>query len=525
MIALAITTLSSAGVAALATSLATPAAAASGTALINADTVTGSPSVEETTATNLGLTVTVVSGKAWDAMSASDFAAYTVLLVGDPTCGPLAPSVTANASTWTSAVMATAGGNTVVGNRVVWGASPVSAGLSNPGAGKGIKDGIGFAAALSPDTGHATGVFLDTSCDGTLGADAALVDTLNMLSVGTARPWTEDPHPACGSTVSLIGTAPEFADITSSDLAGWNCSVRVAFPTFETDFVPLAIGTDPPNPVSTCGTDTTTQATNCGEAYFLAAGPELTAMDSEISVTPLTATNPVGATHTITATVKSVDGGPLVGQLVSFSVSGANAGATGTCVPVDCKSDGTGTVTFTYTGVNAGIDTITASFMCNPAIHTATAEKTWVAPPPTTAPPTTAAPTTAPPTTAPPTTAPPTTAPPTTAPPTTAPPTTTPPSGRPPSIFQVELRKCTLLHVGYNRFPAGTEVSWDVSQHGKSLATGTFTTLGGGKKFHFLSPPLGVTLKHGKNPKAGVHLSWTVGGTTTDYKVARQPGC
>ena len=171
MIALAITTLSSAGLAALATSLATPAAAVSGTALINADTVTGSPSVEETTATNLGLTVTVVSGKAWDAMSASDFAAYTVLIIGDPTCGALAPSVTANASTWTSAVMATDGGNTVVGNRVVWGAAPVLAGPSNPGAGKGINDGIRFAAALAPDTGHATGVFLDTSCDGTIGAD------------------------------------------------------------------------------------------------------------------------------------------------------------------------------------------------------------------------------------------------------------------------------------------------------------------------------------------------------------------
>ena len=257
-------------------------------------------------------------------------------------------------------------------NRVVWGAAPVLAGPSNPGAGKGINDGIRFAAALSPDTGHATGVFLDASCDGTFGADPALVDTLNRLSVGAARPWTEDPHPACGSTVSVIGTAPEFADITSSDLAGWNCSVRVAFPTFETDFVPLAIGTDPPNPASTCGTDTTTQATNCGEAYLLAAGPELTAMDSEISVTPLTATNPVGATHTITATVKSANGGgPLVGQLVSFNVSGANAGATGTCVPVDCKSDSTGTVTFTYTGVNAGTDTITASFMCNHVIHTA----------------------------------------------------------------------------------------------------------------------------------------------------------
>jgi len=495
VVAVAIVTLGGVGVAAIAAGLASPAAAVSGTALINADTVTGSASVEETVATNLGLSVTVVNGSTWDAMTAADFAQYTVLIIGDPTCGALAPSVTSNNATWTSAVMATAGGNTVVGNRVVWGAAPVLARTAFPGADKGINDGIAFAAALAPTTGHATGVYFDASCDANVvGANPALVATLNMLSVGTARPWTENADPTCGTRVSVIATAPEFSDIKTSDLTGWPCAVHEAFPTFETDFVPLAISTDSPD-AATCGTDTTTQATNCGEAYFLAAGPETAAMDSEIALSPLTATNPVNTTHTITATVRSVAAGtPLVGQLVSFSVSGVNAGAAGTCVPADCKTNSAGQVTFTYFGTNAGNDTITASFMCNPAIHTATAEKTWIATAPTT---TTTAPTTT----------------------TTAP----PPPTVPPKIFQVELRHCTTLHIGYNHFPAGTVVLWKVTQRGSTDSRGKFTTLGGGRKNNILSPPLGVTLK--SSPKGNVRLRWDINGTTFTDTAARATGC
>jgi hypothetical protein len=494
VVVLSILTLFGGSLTALATGLASPAAAVSGTALVNGDTVTGSPSVEQTMATSLGLSVTVVSGSTWDSMTAADFANYTVLIIGDPTCGALAPSVTSNRATWTSAVMATGGGNTVVGNRVVWGSAPVRARSLHPGADKGISDGIAFAAALAPATGHATGVYFDTSCDAQpTGSNPALVDTLNMLSVGTARPWTEDPHPTCGGSVSFIGTAPQFADITTSDFAGWQCSVREAFPTFETDFVPLAIATDSPL-AATCGTDTTTQATTCGEAYFLAAGPGLTAMDSEIVVSPLTATNPVGTTHTITATVTSAAlMKPLVGQLVSFSVSGANAGASGTCVPVDCKTDSSGKVTFTYTGTNAGDDTIVASFMCNPAIHTATATKTWTTTEPTT----------------------------TTAPTTTT--TTAPPVGPPGNIFQVELRKCTNLHVGFNKFLAGIVVHWRVTQHGSVASTGQFTTLGGGKKNHFITPPLQARLQ--PSPKGSVRLQWVVNGTKFTDTAVRKTGC
>src|SRR5271165_1328345 len=45
--------------------------------------------------------------------------------------------------------MATGGGNTVVGNRVVWGAATVLARGTHPGADKRVSDGVAYAAALA----------------------------------------------------------------------------------------------------------------------------------------------------------------------------------------------------------------------------------------------------------------------------------------------------------------------------------------------------------------------------------------
>src|SRR5213076_1228079 len=97
----------------------------------------------------------------------------------------------------------------------------------------------------------------------------------------------------------------------------------------------------------------------CGEAYILIAGSSIVVNSLVISVSPLDSTNPVGTNHTVTANVHAVGGTPVVaGQLVGFSVTGQNAGATGTCAPVDCRSDVNGNVAFTYAGATgAGDDT------------------------------------------------------------------------------------------------------------------------------------------------------------------------
>lgn len=69
-------------------------------ALINADSVSGSPSIEQQEAEAQGFAVQVVTGSEWGAMTQAQFAQYQVLVVGDRFCETLAPSVTSNAATW-----------------------------------------------------------------------------------------------------------------------------------------------------------------------------------------------------------------------------------------------------------------------------------------------------------------------------------------------------------------------------------------------------------------------------------------
>jgi hypothetical protein len=78
-----------------------------------------------------------------------------------------------------------------------------------------------------------------------------------------------------------------------------------------------------------------------------------------ILLSPLNATNPVGTAHTVTAKVQNDNGDPVVGRNVDFEVvNGPHAGTTGSDV-----TDASGEATFTYNGINAGIDEIRASMM------------------------------------------------------------------------------------------------------------------------------------------------------------------
>lgn len=89
-----------------------------------------------------------------------------------------------------------------------------------------------------------------------------------------------------------------------------------------------------------------------------------------IALAPATATNVVGTTHTVSATLTNTAGGPVPCAAVTFTVSGANT-ASGTST-----TDINGTTSFTYMGVWAGDDAITA--ISGPAKGTAT--KTWTFP-------------------------------------------------------------------------------------------------------------------------------------------------
>jgi uncharacterized repeat protein (TIGR01451 family) len=101
------------------------------------------------------------------------------------------------------------------------------------------------------------------------------------------------------------------------------------------------------------------------------------AVNESITLEPATDTNPVGGSHTVTATIKNARGEPVSGRNVSFSVdSGPNAGKTGSGT-----TDANGQATFTYTDTGgAGTDTISASFVDSlGTTQKATATKTWTA--------------------------------------------------------------------------------------------------------------------------------------------------
>lgn len=101
-----------------------------------------------------------------------------------------------------------------------------------------------------------------------------------------------------------------------------------------------------------------------------------------IKLEPATATNQIGATHTVTATLQDLGGSPQVGVHVTFTITGANASATQTISPAGGLSDANGVVTMTYTGTVIGTDTITASFVNsnNQTIMSTPVTATWTAP-------------------------------------------------------------------------------------------------------------------------------------------------
>ncbi|MBO0728096.1 MAG: Ig-like domain repeat protein [Acidimicrobiaceae bacterium] len=362
-------------------------------ALINGDSVTNvdgitdssnNPiSLEQYAAQKAGFNVTVVNGATWDSMTASDFAKYQLLIEGDPNCGSTASSFLSNASTWAPVVMGTSGLNPTVGNRAVIGTDPefhYAAGgggaqptdPSNPstaGAEHLVQSGITYAGAVA----GATGVYFDTSC-GDPGTDTTV---LNSLS-GTGTGFTENTTPPCGGSVQLIASNPAFTSLTDTDIQGWGCSDHITFPTYPTDWQPLAVATDTAT-VPTCGTDPFTNTTACGQAYVLVAGQGIVVTAPDLSLSPTSASDPAGGSHTVTATVTQ-GGSPLSGQLVTFTVTGQNAGASGTCAPVSCQTDSHGQVTFTYSdGNGAGVDTINASVTISATTEHATASETWTA--------------------------------------------------------------------------------------------------------------------------------------------------
>jgi hypothetical protein len=98
-------------------------------------------------------------------------------------------------------------------------------------------------------------------------------------------------------------------------------------------------------------------------------------VSSNITLSPLTATNPLGTPHTVTARVLE-NNQPVANKLVTFMVnSGPHAGTTGTDT-----TDANGEATFTYIGLVAGTDILQARYIGPQGTEqlSNTVEKIWV---------------------------------------------------------------------------------------------------------------------------------------------------
>jgi len=339
-------------------------------ALIDGDSVTtvdgitdssgNAISLEQFAAQQAGFTVTVVTGAQWDAMTAADFAAYQVLIVGDPHCVGDATSATSDASVWAPVVIGTSGLNPAAGNRTLVGAAPEFNYLAGGGAPTTpgdpttagtehlVQDGIAYAGQAS----GATGVYLDTGCTGN-GIDASVLNSLSSAGTG----FIEDTSPPCGGARMITGSFTAFGSVTDANIQ-WACSDNFTFPAYPTDWDAVAVTTDAPR-LNACGVDQYTGDHECGEPYLLVAGPGAPGMP-RLTLTPFAGSDPAGGTHTITATL-TARGSPMSSYVVGFQLTGQNAGAAATCVPASCETDANGTVTFTYPDTNgAGTDTIKA---------------------------------------------------------------------------------------------------------------------------------------------------------------------
>ncbi|MGB9834981.1 MAG: Ig-like domain-containing protein, partial [bacterium] len=164
------------------------------------------------------------------------------------------------------------------------------------------------------------------------------------------------------TATNVVGTSHSLTaflrDACENPLSGYSISFQILsghtsllIPSAITDSSGLATTTFT---ATTVGTDTIrasagTIQSNTVTKVWTASVP------SSIELTPLTATNPVGVPHTLSAQVRDGFGNPVPGVTVSFNVSGAHSlgGSSGT--------NSSGIASFTYTATTVGTDTIRAS--------------------------------------------------------------------------------------------------------------------------------------------------------------------
>ena len=322
-----------------------------GRVLILDPTVTnGAGSREAQAAAVQGYAADVVNEATWSSMTTAEFDTYAAVILGDPTCGSVEAiaAAEANRATWSPVVD---------GNVVVIGTDPIF--HESQGGGQLTDSAMAYVLAAT----GTTSLYVTLSCyyggaeDNT---PVPLLDAFGTFEVG---------HADCFNDAHVVAEHPALAGLDDGDLSGWSCSVHEVFQDWPLNFVVLAIAEN-------FGSVYTAPDGTVGSPYILAAGD--ISVTSDIDLAPLSATNPIGSSHELTATVSN-ESGPIAGTTVTFSViDGPHSGVTGTDV-----TDALGAATFSYLGTTTGTDTIKATFVDSEE-RTQTSNlvsKTWVTSP------------------------------------------------------------------------------------------------------------------------------------------------
>jgi hypothetical protein len=206
------------------------AVAATKKALILDTTVQGGASSREaSSARTAGFDVTVADAATWTAMTRDGFAAYDVLILGDPDCGSveaLAPAE-ANPDVWGAAVN---------GNVAVLLTDPDfhAAFLSAPQ--KLMDNAIAFAGAQA----GRTGLYASLSCYYAGAAPGTPVPALR--GIGT---FTVQGQGGCPNSIHILDPAsPVVSGLSEADLSNWFCSAHGGFDVWPGNFNVVAMVRD-----------------------------------------------------------------------------------------------------------------------------------------------------------------------------------------------------------------------------------------------------------------------------------------
>jgi cysteine-rich repeat protein len=197
------------------------------TVLILATTVAGGlGSREAVLASAAGYSVEIATPAQWAAKTASDFASYRAIVLGDPNCGSVSAvaAAVANRTTW---------GPAITGNVILVGTDPA---LHRNQGGDAVTQGSIAFAANEPGQ---TGAYISLSCYYTTSNNTPvpLLEPFESGSTGVFRVR----QVGCFNNAHKVAAHPALAGVTDMTLSNWNCSVHEAFTSFPSNFLPLAI--------------------------------------------------------------------------------------------------------------------------------------------------------------------------------------------------------------------------------------------------------------------------------------------